>query len=106
MLALPRDAFEAIWEPSPSHPVALLVLDHSLGLHLGGCQAVAVHSMLACAVEAPRTSAGERLVALGAVLRLVADDNFLAVSACPSHGNYPSTAQTPRQACRHPQFTA
>lgn len=58
---------------------------------------MAVHSMLACAVEVTRTSAGERLMALGAVLRLVADDDFLAVSACPVHGTYPSTPQTPRQ---------
>ena len=58
---------------------------------------MAVHSVLACAVEVPRTSAGERLVALGAVFRLVADDDFLAVSACPVHGTYPSTPQAPRQ---------
>jgi hypothetical protein len=45
-------------------------------------------------------------VALSAMLRLVAYDGLLAVSACPSHGNYPSTTQTPRQACRHPRFTA
>lgn len=57
---------------------------------------MAIHSVLACAVEVTRTGAGEGLVALGAVLWLVADD-FLAVSACPSHGNYPSTPQTPRQ---------
>lgn len=67
---------------------------------------MAIHSVLACAVEVTRTSAGERLMALGAVLRLVADDVLLAVSACPSHGNYPSTTQIPRQACRHPRFTA
>lgn len=58
---------------------------------------MAIHSVLACAVEVTRTSAGERLMALGAVLRLVADGDFLAVSACPSHGTYPSTPQTPRQ---------
>lgn len=58
---------------------------------------MAIHSVLACAVEVTRTSAGERLMALGAVLRLVADDDFLAVSACPVHGTYPSTPQTPRQ---------
>ena len=58
---------------------------------------MAIHSVLACAVAVTRTSAGERLVALGAVLRLVAADDFLAVSACPGHGTYPSTPQTPRQ---------
>lgn len=58
---------------------------------------MAIHSVLACTVEVTRTSAGERLVALRAVLRLVADDDFLAVSACPVHGTYPSTPQTPRQ---------
>lgn len=55
---------------------------------------MAIHSVLACAVEVTRTSAGECLVALGAVLRLVADDDFLAVSACPVHGTYPSTGTT------------
>ena len=49
-------------------------------------------------VEVPRTGTPKRLVALGAVLRLVADDDFLAVSACPVHGTYPSTPQAPRQA--------
>lgn len=58
---------------------------------------MAIHSGLACAVEVTRTSAGERLMALGAVLWLVADDDFLTVSACPVHGTYPSTPQTPRQ---------
>lgn len=58
---------------------------------------MAIHSVLSCAVEVTRTSAGERLVALGAVLRLVADNDFLAVSACPVHGIYTSTPQTPRQ---------
>lgn len=51
--------------------------------------------MPAFPVGVTRTSAGERLMALGAVLRLVADDDFLAVSACPVHGTYPSTPQTP-----------
>ena len=58
---------------------------------------MAVHSVLACAVEVTRTSAGEHLMALRAVLWLVADDDFLAVSACPVHGTYPSTPQTPCQ---------
>lgn len=97
MFALHRDAFKAIWEPSPSHPVALLVLDHALGLHLGRGQAVPVHAVTSCSVHVSGRGAGERLVALRAVLRLVADDDFLAVSACPVHGTYSSTPQTPRQ---------
>lgn len=36
-------------------------------------------------------------MALGEVLGLVANDHFLAVSACPVHGTYPGTPQTPRQ---------
>ena len=62
MLALPSDAFEAIWEPSPSHPVALLVLDHPLSLHLGRRKAVAVTTMPAFPVEVSSTGAGECLV--------------------------------------------
>ena len=58
------------------------------------------------AVHVSRGGTPERLVALGAVLVVTPGDGLLAVSACPSHGNYPSTTQTPRQACRHPRFTA
>lgn len=105
-LILNAVAFRGIWELNLLDPVALGVLDQPLSPHLVRCQAVAAHTVGACSVHVPGTGASERLVALRTVLRLVADDDFPAVSACPSHGNYPSTTQTPRQACRHPRFTA
>lgn len=95
-----------IWELNLLDPVALGVLGQPLSPHLVRCQAVAAHTVGACSVPVPGTGTSERLVALSAMLRLVAYDGLLAVSACPSHGNYPSTTQTPRQACRHPRFTA
>ena len=83
MLALPRDAFEAIREPSPSHPVTLLVLDHPLSLHLGRCKAVAATTRSAFPVEVSSTGAGECHVADGTVLGLVANDDLVAVTAGP-----------------------
>lgn len=55
------------------------------------------HPVPARTVHVSRGGAPERLVALGAVLVAAFDDVLLAVSACPVHGTYPSTPQTPRQ---------
>lgn len=62
--------------------------------------------MPARTVHVSRGGTPERLVALGAVLVAAFDDVLLAVSACPSHGNYPSTTQTPRQELTYQRFTA
>ena len=90
-------ASEAIWELSPPDPVARRVLHQTLGLQLSRGQATSAsraggHSVLAHTVQVTGVGATERLVALRTVLRLVADDVLLAVSACSIHGTYPSTS--------------
>ncbi len=99
---LPVEAFRGILERLPGGPVTLRVLGHTLSGHLSWGQTptsvwALSHPVQAHTVLVACLGAGEGLVALGAVLRLVADDDFLAVSACPVHGTYPSTPQTPRQ---------
>ena len=108
---LPAEAFRGILECLPGGPVTLRVLGHTLSGQLSWGQTPTTvwalsHSVPARTVPVSRGGTPERLMALRAVLWLVADDDFLAVSAWPSRGNYPSTTQTPRQACRHPRFTA
>ena len=90
-------ASEAVWELSPPDPVAPRVLHQTLGLQLSRGQASSAsraggHSVLAHTVQVTGVGAPERLMALRTVLRLVADDDFLAVSACPIQGTYPSTS--------------
>lgn len=90
-------ASEAIWELSPPDPVAPRILHQTLGLQLSRGQAPSTgraggHSVLAHTMQVTGVGAPERLMTLRTVLRLVADDNFLAVSACPIHGAYPSTS--------------
>lgn len=100
---LPVEAFRGILECLPGGPVTLRVLGHTLSGQLSWVQTptsvwALSHPVPARTVLVACLGAGERLMALWAVLRLVADDDFLAVSACPVHGTYPSTPQTPRQA--------
>lgn len=90
-------ASEAIWELSPPDPVAPRVLHQTLGLQLSwDLTPTSVrplsHPVPAHTVQVTGVGTPERLMALRTVLRLVADDDFLAISACPVHVTYPSTS--------------